>query len=92
MIIEENDFKLTSIDDSSPFFDLELLFTIRPKGKESRQEFKTVAYGITLETALKKIVNHRISNKYENSINLSTYLKELKSEVESIKNLCKYDQ
>ena len=39
MIIEEKDFKLIPISESSNFFDLELLYTIKPKGKEERQEF-----------------------------------------------------
>ena len=43
MIIEGKDFRLTPVSETSPMFDLELLYTVRPKGKEARQEFKNVA-------------------------------------------------
>lgn len=89
MTIEESDFRLTPINDSSPFFDLELLDTIRPKGKEARQEFKNAAYGIKLETALRMIAHRRICNKYPNdSISMQTYLDEFKEEIKSLKALC----
>lgn len=87
MIIEEKDFRLTPVSDSCPMFDLELLYTVRPKGKEARQEFKNVAYGISLESALKKIIQYRISCKYD-TINLATYLKEFKEELDLLRKLC----
>lgn len=87
MIIKEKDFQLTPVSDSSPVFDLELLYTVRPKGKEARQEFKNVAYGISLESALKKVIQYRISCKHE-IIDLATYLKEFKEELDSLKKLC----
>lgn len=90
MIIEEKDFRLIPISDSSITFDLELLYTIRPKGKEERQEFKNVAYGISLELAIKKIAQYRvINNNKEEAISLSKYFSELKSEINSLKELLK---
>ena len=89
MVIEEKDFRLTPVSESSPMFDLELLYTVRPKGKEARQEFKNVAYGISLEYAIKKIIQYRISQKYKDeAISLRTYFKEFKEELDSIKALC----
>lgn len=88
MKIEEEDFILTPITDSSLIYDLEILCTINSKSKESRKEFKTVAYGITIEYALKMIAQHRITSKYD-SINLSTYLSEYKKEIKSLEDLCK---
>lgn len=89
MIIEEKDFRLTPISESTPMFDLELLCTIRPKGKESRQEFKNAGYGMELETAIKKIAQYRVSSKHENeSIKLLEYFTEFKKELNSLKNLC----
>jgi len=88
MIIQENDFRLTSVNDSSPHFDLELLYTIKPKGGEIRQEFKNVAYGISLEGALLKIVQFRISNNHPEAISIKTYLEEFKKEIKSLKDLC----
>jgi hypothetical protein len=87
MIIEESDFRLTPVSETSSLFDLELLYTIRPKGKETRQEFKNVAYGISLESALKKIIQYRLSGKHD-AVNLATYLKEFKEELDSLKKLC----
>lgn len=87
MIIEEKDFRLIPVSDFCPIFDLELLYTIRPKGKETRQEFKNVAYGISLESALEKVIQYRLSCKHD-TINLTTYLKEYKEELESLRKLC----
>lgn len=89
MIIEEKDFRLTPISDSSPQYDLELLYKIQPKGKEARLEFKNVAYGISLEYAIKKIAHYRVCCKHkEEAIGLLTYFKEFKEELDSLKNLC----
>ena len=87
MIIEEKDFRLTPVSESSPMFDLELLYTVRPKGKEARQEFKNVAYGISLESALKKIIQYRVSCKHDTT-DLATYLKDFREELDSLKELC----
>lgn len=86
MIIEEKDFKLTPVSESSLNYDLELLYTIKPKGKEVRQEFKVAAYGVSLESALKKIIQYRLSCKHD-VVDLATYLDEFKKELESLKKL-----
>lgn len=89
MVIEEKDFRLIPMSDSSLKFDLELLYTVRPKGKEARQEFKNVAYGISLEYAIKKIAHYRVSLKHENeAITLLTYFQEFMRELDSLKTLC----
>lgn len=88
MIIREKDFQLIPVSDSSPIFDLELLYTVRPKGKEARQEFKNVAYGISLESALKKVIQYRLSLKHE-IVDLHTYLREFREEIDSLRKLCK---
>ena len=72
MIIEEKDFRLTPVSESSPMFDLELLYTVRPKGKEARQEFKNVAY---------------VSCKHDTT-DLATYLKDFREELDSLKAIC----
>ena len=70
MIIEESDFRLIPVKESGLLFDLELLKVIN-KGKENeRTEFKNIAYGITIESALKYIANARINAKYNDSISL----------------------
>lgn len=89
MIIEESDFRLIPVKESGLLFDLELLKVIN-KGKENeRTEFKNIAYGITLESALKYIANARISAKHEGSISLQQYLQEYKDVINSIKAICK---
>lgn len=87
MVIEEKDFRLIPVSESSPMFDLELLYTIRPKGKEARQEFKNAGYGMNLETALKKVIQYRLSCKHD-TIDIATYLKEFRAELDSLKGLC----
>lgn len=87
MVIEESDFRLTSVNEYSTKWDLELLYTIRPKGKEARTEFKAVAYGLPLESALKRVINFRISNKHQDAINLEDYLKEYKDQLNQLNHL-----
>lgn len=84
MTIEEKDFRLTPVNETSLKFDLELLYTVKPRGKEERQEFKNVAYGISLDHALKKIVQYRLSCKHD-TISLINYFKEFKNELDSLK-------
>ena len=85
MQIEEQDFKLSQVSDSSPFWDLELLYVVKPRGGEPRQEFKQSGYGLTLESAMKRIVNYRISSKHkEESLSMKDYLKEYKEILENI--------
>lgn len=89
MVIEGKDFRLTPISDSSPRYDLELLYKIQPKGKEARLEFKNVAYGIGLEYAIKMIAHYKVCCKHkEEAIQLLTYFKEFKEELDSLKALC----
>lgn len=89
MVIAEDDFRLIPISDSSPKYDLELLYKVQPKGKEARIEFKNVAYGISLEHAIKKIAHYRVCCKHnEEAIKLLTYFTEFKEELDSLKTLC----
>lgn len=87
MVIEESDFRLTSVNEYSTKWDLELLYTVRPKGKEARTEFKAVAYGLPLESALKRVINFRISNKHQDVISLKDYLKEYKDQLNQLNHL-----
>lgn len=87
MVIEENDFKIIPIDDSSKLFDLELLYTVNKGKQNERTEFRNVAYGISLEHALEKIIMNRIQRKLD-VVDLKTFLKEYKSQVNVLKSLC----
>ena len=89
MVIEEKDFKLTPVSDSSINFDLELLYKVQPREKEARMEFKNVAYGISLGHAVRRIAQYRVTQKHKNeAITLLTYFKEFKEELDSLKALC----
>lgn len=87
MVIEEKDFRLTPVKDCNDRFDLEILKTVN-KGKENeRQEFKVVAYGITLDSAFKYVTNARLSESSD-TVDLKTYMQEYKSIMEELKLLC----
>jgi hypothetical protein len=87
MVIEEKDFRMTQISQSSSFWDLEVLKTIKPKGGVARQEFTNVGYGMTLGHCLKSIVNFRLSNKHlEDVVSMKQYLKEYIAEIKEIKS------
>ena len=88
MVIEETDFRLTSVKDSGDIFDLELLKTIN-KGKENeRKEFKVIAYGVRVDRAIAYIANARINEKYPGAIDMKTYLQEYRNIIDELKKLC----
>lgn len=87
MVIEEKDFRLVPVKNDNRF-DLELLQTVN-KGKENeRQEFKNVAYGITMELAMKYIANARIFSSEKESIDMKTYLQEYRNILAELRELC----
>ena len=85
MLIEGEDFKLTN-DGESDYWDLELLKTIRPKGKPERQEFQVVGYGYSFSNALKVIANHRMSTK-KDVYTLQEYMQDYKKIIDSLTKL-----
>lgn len=85
MVIEETDFRMTSVA-SDYFWDLELLYTIKPKGKPERQEFKDAGFGIPLETCIRKVIHHRISSRRDVST-LKEYVQDYKKEVKRLEEL-----
>lgn len=88
MEIVEKDFKLTPISEDSPMFDLELLYVVKPRGKESRLEFKNAGYGLPLEGAIKKICHYRVScNHREEAIKLKEYFSEYIKELGELRKL-----
>jgi hypothetical protein len=88
MVIEEPDFRMTSSTNNLPFWDLELLYIVKPKNGEPRKEFKIAGYGLSFEGAIRKIVNFRIACKFPKSaLTLKQYLKEYKEEVNKINEL-----
>lgn len=89
MIIEEKDFRLTPVNDSSPMFDLELLHIVKPKGGEPREEFKVAGYGLPLEAVIKRIISFRIQSKHgDDAISLKEYLEDYKQIQKEIEKIC----
>lgn len=84
MQIQGDFYRITSIDDSSPFWDLELLKTIKSK-TNPRQEYVNAGYGLTLDSAIKRIIQFAISSKYD-VLTLKDYLRAYKKLSESITN------
>jgi hypothetical protein len=84
MTIQEDDFILTSSNnDFSPFWDLEVLVTIKGvKGKESRQEFKNIGYGMPITSAIQRI------SKNKEDLKLSEYIKEFSSTIDKLYKMC----
>lgn len=76
MVIEGANYKLTSIDGNSPFWDLELLKTIKSK-TNPRTELVNVGYGLTIESAIRRIIHYNICSKHE-TLTLKEYLDEFK--------------
>lgn len=84
MQIQGDFYRITSIDDSSPFWDLELLKTIKSK-TNPRQAYVNAGYGLTLDSAIKRIIQFAISSKYD-VLTLKDYLRAYKKLSESITN------
>ena len=76
MQIQGDFYRITSIDDSSPFWDLELLKTIKSK-TNPRTEFVNAGYGLTIESAIRRIIQFTICSKHD-SLTLKEYLNEFK--------------
>jgi hypothetical protein len=88
MIIEEADFRLESVDDSTPLFDLELLHIVNKGKSNERSEFKVEKYGLPLESALKCIAIYRLNNKNKDgAVKAAKFLKDYMDEIKSLKQL-----
>ena len=89
MEIREDDFILTAVNDTSPFFDLEVLKIVNKGKPNEKKEFQNVAYGIPLESAIQRIAQYRIAKKLDgDSIGMAAYLNAYKDIVKEIKELC----
>lgn len=86
MIIEGSFYRLIPINDSSPRFDLELLYDIG--GKNPRKEFKVEGYGYTLEAAIERCIHYATRKTFEKDeiITLDRYLDEFKKAKKEIEN------
>lgn len=83
MIIEESDFRLSN-DGNSVHWDLELMRTVRPRGKPEREEWGDPLYGMPLERAIKIIINYRL-NKKKDTYSLEAYLESYKEQLKQLR-------
>lgn len=81
MVIQGEFFRLTPTSEHSLQFDLELLYKIG--GKNPREEYKNVGYGLYLDTAIKKCIQFALTQKFD-VISLKEYLYEFKKMQEEI--------
>lgn len=88
MTIEDTDFKLEPIDEEgSPFFDLYLMKTIRPKGGVARKEMTLAAYGLPLRSAIERIASYRVQKRHpDEALSIKQYFNEFISELKQVKN------
>lgn len=84
MIIQGEFYRLTPINEHSPKYDLELLHDIG--GKNPRQEFKVVAYGVPLERALESTILFATNKKLgEEVVSLKEFLNAYKEESNKVR-------
>ena len=77
MVIEGSFYRITPVNDTGNFFDLELLYDVG--GKNPRQEFKNAGYGRSLESTIDAIIRYGITKKFKDEIiTLKQYLQEYK--------------
>jgi hypothetical protein len=87
MIIEEDDFKLYPVKDSYRF-NLDVKYVVNAGKDNEHSEFKTIAYGISLENAIKYIIAYKLDNKHlDKSITLKEYLQEYKEMMQELHKL-----
>ena len=71
MIIENNDYILEQLSDNSILWDLTFPKIIN-KGKDNeRVEFKDPLYGVTLDSAKKRIALFRVNKKLKGNVKIS---------------------
>lgn len=86
MVIEESDFKLI-LNESNHQFDLYLLYVVNAKDPEKRrEELKLNGHGMSLKHGLDKVIKSRIDRKVD-VIDLKTYIKLYKEEVDKLEEI-----
>lgn len=88
MIIAESDFQLKQLDPVSTKFDLYLPCVIENTKGVKERKFKPVAYGLTIEHAIKKIIHFRMALKHkQEAITMCDYLKEYKLYIQKLNQI-----
>lgn len=85
MVIEGTDFRIYN-DGMSCHFDLELMKTVKPRGKPERLEWSDPMYGMPLYRAIEIIANYRLDKK-KDTYSLEEYISEFKKQINTLKQL-----
>jgi len=86
--ITYNEFKIVPI--SAIMFDLERTVQVTNKQTgEKTDKQSIIAYGVTLEGAIKRISGIVVQESNEDDITLKEYINQLNNQVQTIKNLLK---
>lgn len=90
MTIEDYDFKLEPVSDDSALWDLSFKKIVNKGKVNEREDFSSPLYGLPLNGAIRRIINHRIIAKHkEEVISMKTYFKEYHILWDEILALCK---
>lgn len=88
MIIEESDFKLVQVGETSYLWDLYLLKTINPRDGIPREELTLDGYGLPLDAAIRRIASFRIAKKHS-TLNMAEYLDKYRKIIDNLSIRCK---
>ena len=78
MKIVEDDFELEQVDETSIFWDLKVLKTVKKKDGTIESKLGDPMYGLPLESAIKRIASVRMHRKHPEAIAMKQYLEEYK--------------
>ena len=93
MTIEDYDFKLEPVSDNSALWDLSFKKIVNKGKVNEREDFSSPLYGLPLNEAIRRIINHRIIAKHkEEAISMKVYFKEYHILWNEILALCKEDK
>lgn len=93
MTIEDYDFKLEPVSDDSALWDLSFKKIVNKGKVNEREDFSSPLYGLPLNGAIHRIINHRIIAKHkEEAISMKVYFKEYHILWNEILALCKEDK
>lgn len=87
MVIEGKNFRISN-DGESVHWDLQLMRTVRPRGKPEREELGDPLYGIPLEKAI-KIITYNVLSKEKDTYELQEFIQRYLEEIKKVKELFK---
>lgn len=88
MTIEEADFKLVQVGETSYLWDLYVLKTINPRDGIPREELTLDGYGMPLDAAIRRIASFRMNKNHE-TLTMAEYLDEYRKIIDDLSIRCK---